>query len=514
MEVPYKNKHAYESVLAALGKFADSNVISMDLKKVENDDSQKQIQIALTTFVPASERTKVRDSVADYLENLIDKGDAEVGHEVRLGTKTNANKEQLDLVMRYGDTTKLTKPQVIRVLVKPTNAGGSGGGSAATKVQEVGQALFAAIRYNKDKDLECHASNAEQCLEDKDFDDAWPSVYGPGVTLDEIKGLSQDWKNSFIKGANTIYHKVKGKDWEFLRGDDVIEAEISNRFKTVVAKDPKAHLAQEDKWNPADIWMIQPKHKTTLLELLKMENTTDCLNNFLQLAFSEDDIPTIAKKKVPKRSLVGISLKKLGPQPQWKTMNALGTSRLKKTEGVGFKKQPTLNELTAFSAMDVYIIVEPGGSKRKGAFQARNFAGGNKGDWKLELKGEFAAQGKIQGQVARDVLARAKFKNIPQEPAWADCAVGSTNRTKILNEIYKIMNELPTAPKGFQKNKKTEMMRELRGKDQSYTYSKLCGLRLLKWLISLNGDADRACKEMWLYASSLSDKSSVYYKMM
>ena len=102
--------------------------------------------------------------------------------------------------------------------------------------------------------------------------------------------------------------------------------------------------------------------------------------------------------------------------------------------------------------MDVYIIVEPGGSKRKGAFQARKFAGGNKGDWKLELKGEFAAQGKIQGQVARDVLARAKFKNIPQEPAWADCAVGSTNRTKTLEEIYKIMNELPTAPKGFQKN--------------------------------------------------------------
>ena len=215
MEVPYKNKHAYESVLAALGKFADSNVISMDLKRVENDDSQKQIQIALTTFVPASERTKVRDSVADYLENLIDKGDAEVGHEVRLGTKTNANKEQLDLVMRYGDTTKLTKPQVIRVLVKPTNAGGSGGGSAATKVQEVGQALFAAIRYNKDKDLECHASNAEQCLEDKDFDDAWPLVDGPGVTLDEIKGLSQDWKNSFIKEQIQFTIRLEGKVGNF-----------------------------------------------------------------------------------------------------------------------------------------------------------------------------------------------------------------------------------------------------------------------------------------------------------
>ena len=34
------------------------------------------------------------------------------------------------------------------------------------------------------------------------------------------------------------------------------------------------------------------------------------------------------------------------------------------------------------------------------------------------------------------------------------------------------------------------------------------------YLISKNGDANTALKELWLYASSLSDKSSVHYKLM
>ena len=255
MNIPSKNKHSFEEVMVALDKFTEGNVISMDLSKVE-PDSENNIQIALTVYVPESKRVEVRDKVADYLESLIDKGDASVGYSVNLGTKSNPQKQQLDLVMRYTDPVKLKKTQVIRLYVKPVNAGGSGGGSAATKVQEVGMALFCAIRYMKNKDLECSPKSAEGCLEDKDYEDAWKFVDGPGVTLEEIKGLSQDWKDSFIKGANKIYSEIGGTGWEFLRGDKVIEAEISNRFKTVVAKDPKAHLAQEDKWNPSEIWMI------------------------------------------------------------------------------------------------------------------------------------------------------------------------------------------------------------------------------------------------------------------
>ena len=40
------------------------------------------------------------------------------------------------------------------------------------------------------------------------------------------------------------------------------------------------------------------------------------------------------------------------------------------------------------------------------------------------------------------------------------------------------------------------------------------GLRLLSWFNSLPiSEANRAMKELYLYASSQSDKSSVYYKM-
>ena len=46
--------------------------------------------------------------------------------------------------------------------------------------------------------------------------------------------------------------------------------------------------------------------------------------------------------------------------------------------------------------MDMYIHY---GANTFEKFQARNFGGDSRGDWKLELKGQFAAQGKIQGRV-------------------------------------------------------------------------------------------------------------------
>jgi hypothetical protein len=73
------------------------------------------------------------------------------------------------------------------------------------------------------------------------------------------------------------------------------------------------------------------------------------------------------------------------------------------------------------------------------------------------------------------------------------------------------MNDLNPKPKGW--NAKTAKA-EIRNKDASWKYSKLAGLRLLKWLMSLpQSEANRAVKEMYLYASSQTDKSSVHYKI-
>ena len=160
--------------------------------------------------------------------------------------------------------------------------------------------------------------------------------------------------------------------------------------------------------------------------------------------------------------------------------------------------------------MDVYFVYLPGGNKRQGSFQARNFGGDKKGQWQFELKGEFAAQGKITGAVMRKLLKDAKFKNIPDEPNWNDCKPDSSQKTKITNEIYKLLKG--KGAQGWIVNE-TDAKAEIRSKDVSWRFSKLSGLRFLDWLMSSSVDADKAMKEMYLYASSQTDKSSVFYKV-
>ena len=54
---------------------------------------------------------------------------------------------------------------------------------------------------------------------------------------------------------------------------------------------------------------------------------------------------------------------------------------------------------------------------------------------------------------------------------------------------------------------------EIATQDKSWRYSKLAGLRFLNWLQNTCKDKNMAMKEIYLYASSQSDKSSVYYKL-
>ena len=347
--------------------------------------------------------------------------------------------------------------------------------------------------------------------------------------------LDSSWKHSCIEGANKIANEVKGSGWRFLRGDtELDDGAIKKAYIRCKNEPVKTDLKDENKWNPSDIWMVDDGKQSTLVKLLNNEGTIDCLNNFIALAFSSDSFQNKSGKNVPPRSLIGISLKKLGKSVDLKIMNPVGKARLKKAQGVVFNKNATTADLTSFSAMDVYFHYGNGG--RKGtSFQARNFAGQNKGDWKLELQGATAAQGKVQGQVARDLLEAAGFTNIPQEPSstfTGECKSASINEANntyarkstgkkmtsaqqtVTNEIYDLLKKYKA--KGFSDKKEdvTEMKVLISTKDASWRYSKLCGLRFLDWLSTIGaGRASRAMKELYLYASSQTDKSSVHYKL-
>lgn len=462
----------------------------------ENPDTTKTVLFKAKIHVNPSRRTAIRDEIVEYLNGVLDKGNFSDFVEVRSGTPTKPDSEQFDVVVKYSGK----KPQVIRILVKPTNAGGSGGGAAKTKIQEVGQALFTAIRYLKNKDLECHPDDISNCLTTADYEAGMEYVdCNKEVKIDEIMGLEQQWKDAFILGANKIHKEVGESGWEFLRGDRIVDDGALKKAFTRVKKNSPAAPDNEDKWNPSDIWMIKKSEKNAIVSKLAEENTIDCLNEYIASKFKD-------------KEFIGLSLKKLGSSARWTTMNPPNTKQLDKAKKVRFIRSKTLQELTAFSAMDVYFVFAPSGSKTKDSFQARNFAGTNRGDWKLEIKGEFAAQGKIQGQVMRNLLTAAGFsKPVPNEPSFDDCKPESNKVQAINKEIYDIMNGLSPKPKGW--NAKTARA-EIRAKDTSWRYSKLAGLRLLEWLMSLpQSDANRATKEMYLYASSQTDKSSVHYKI-
>ena len=272
------------------------------------------------------------------------------------------------------------------------------------------------------------------------------------------------------------------------------DKEIKDAYKRVNANLVtlnETKFTDEDKWNPSDIWMV--KDKTKVKKHLDKETTIDCLNNALLQLRAEGE-------------LVGISLKKIEGRPNMKLLNDRPPSERKANEKASFVKY----DLTFDNGrkgdshpMDVYVYYGTGNFEK---FQARNFGGPTKGDWKLELKGKSAAQGKIQGKKVQELLKDGKFGTLPEYGATDTWSKAKTN--KLDEEIYKLLVKYKA--KGL-KNKGTDMA-WIKTAEQAWKYSKYTGLKFLDW-VSSHKDSDQIIKEIYLYASSQSDKSSVYWKL-
>ena len=482
--IPSNNVPTFEKVLGSLGGENYSYYV-FDVKHIEEPDSKKKVQIALKVFVDKDQRLLAVDNIQDGLnsENLV--------------AVKNAKGTSLDVTIPNSDG------KVIRIEVKPANSKGSGGGAEATKLVESAQCVYAAMRY--------YCGDVKYFTDD-DFKCGMKYSVTPGVGLDEIKSLPKIWQDSSWAGAQEIFKQIGGKGWTFVRGDDVVEKEISEAFKRVKGQ---TNLSSEDKWNPADIWMVKDMKKVA--KKLSEEGTIDCLNNFIQQARVKSYSPSAKKftgdsNDPSNGDLVGISLKKIEGKASMKLLNDDTPQERKKNEQARYVKYDlTFDNKRKDNPypMDVYFYYGSGTFEK---FQARNFGGPTKGDWKLELKGKTAAQGKIQGAVVRRLLDNAGFNvSTLTEPNFNDCEPGNTNGAKkITEEIYKLLNEF--SAKNFIANVNTKNI--IADRPQAWRYSKLAGLRMLKWLKSQKGEADRAMKELYLYASSQSDKSSVYYKLM
>jgi len=464
--IPPNARKTFEKVLGAMGGENYSYYL-FDVKTVA-DDPSKKVQVALKVFVPQSERQTAPQNVQSSLD----------GDDV-LSIVGGPKSDRLDV--------SIDEKTIIRLEFKPANKKGSGGGAAATKIQEAAQCVYVAMRY--------YCGDVKNFTEE-DFKCGAKYTAAPGVKLAEIMALPKEWQESSWQGAKEIYDKIGNGKYIFVRGDNMVEQAISDAFKRVKGQ---TNLSSEDKWNPSDIWMVKATQRRKIASKLKTENTIDCLNNYLQQARADKD-------------LIGISLKKIEGSPKMVLLNADSPKERKKNEKAKYEKYDLVfdNKRKGDSyPMDVYYYYGSGTFEK---FQARNFGGPLKGDWKLELKGKSAAQGKIQGSVVRKLLGNAGFNvNKLTEPKFSDCEPGRGNgKNKITKEIYDLLSEFNAT--NFTDNKNTYNI--IASRPKAWRYSKLAGLRMLKWLKDLGkNEANRAMKELYLYASSQSDKSSVYWKL-
>jgi len=463
--IPASAVKTFEKVMDALGG-EDYSYYLFDVKNANENPKARKV-IEMVVYVPQAKRVTAAANIQASLD-----GDG-------IAAKVLEKETELDVYL-IGDVKKY-----IRILVKPNGSKGSGGGAAATAIQEAAQCVYAAMRYYcgdkeiyTEEDLRCGMDNVDV----------------GGTKLEDIMGLPKEWKEGSVNGANEIFEKVGGSGYTFVRGDRILDdGAIKKAFGRVKGQ---TNLSSEDKWNPADIWMAKKSEVDAIKKHLDGENTIDCLNNALLQRFNDG-------------SLIGISLKKIEGTAKMDVKNNQPAAVRKANEKAKFEKY----DLTFLSSMDVYLYY---GSGQFEKFQARNFGGSSKGDWKLELKGKSAAQGKIQGAVVIELLKNAGFSNISQFkiPTWSESTPGTgAAQKKITNEIYDLLKEY-NADK-FDKSAKAEANNkaEIATQDKSWRYSKLAGLRFLDWLKHTCSDKDMAMKEIYLYASSQSDKSSVYYKL-
>ena len=462
--IPSSATKTFEKVMGALGG-EDYSYYLFDVKNVNEKPRAKKV-VEMVVYVPQAQRVTAAANIQASLE-----GDGVIAEVL-------AKETELDVYL-IGDTKKY-----IRLLVKPNGSKGSGGGSAATAIQEAAQCVYAAMRYYCG-DKEIYTEEDLQC--GMKYTDA------PGVKLEDIMGLPKEWKEGSVKGANEIFKKVGGTGWKFVRGDKLLDdGSIKKAFGRVKGQ---TNLSSEDKWNPADIWMVKESEINEIKKHLDGENTIDCLNNALLQRFNDG-------------SLIGISLKKIEGDPKMNVKNNQPAAVRKANETARFVKY----DLTFTSSMDVYLYY---GSGQFEKFQARNFGGSSKGDWKLELKGRSAAQGKIQGAVVIELLKNAGFKNISQFkiPTWAESDPNARNSRDITTEIYNLLKKHNADKMDKSQRAEANNKAQIDLQDKSWRYSKLAGLRFLDWLKHTCSDKDMAMKEIYLYASSQSDKSSVYYKL-
>ena len=345
----------------------------------------------------------------------------------------------------------------------------SGAGSEITALAESLQAYVCAARQAMRKDISFIAEVTAQNTKDAECD---------RKLVDCLNKLDAAWFYSCIQTANQMAKDFKFGNYKFYRGGN-IPNEI---YKVFTKYKSETGLSGSDKWNPADIWVKSKSHALKT----NFDNIMD-YNKYIYNAFN-------------KKELIGVSLKKIGPnqKPHSKVFNA-DQPLSAKFKGFKIGNDPT-------NSKDAYIefVSETG---QPGLIQFRNFSSRpDPSSWQGEIKGKYAAAGKIGGGVVLGITKRIGVDVFTPSELWKKIEKADT---KIITEFCKMFKSLVTISTSI--NQLIPLVAAKAENDKTWWMSKYFSIEYC-YMLKMSKKEDKAITAIYSYASSASEFSSVFIK--
>ena len=357
--------------------------------------------------------------------------------------------------------------------VKDAPTMGSGAGSEVTALAESLQAYACATRQFLGKDLIDVAEITNKTIGDADCDRTLSAC---------MKGLDEDWFHSVVVTANAIFRDVpdsKSQKFTFYRGGKL----VGDIYKEFGRFRKTSGISGDDKWNPADIWMVKKG--------FKFESGWDTLQEYNRYIYDE----------FAKTNLIGISLKKV-PKGEPKS-EIYNNGKPPKAKFTNIKLG-----MNMFDSKDIYIQFNESGIN--GEIQLRNFSSRPvPSSWQGEIKGKTAAGGKIGGGLVMTAALESGIQRnkltFPQEfQTQIDKPSEATFKKfammfKELSGSKEKIDVLIVQAKSYQRKDKTWWMSKYIGVDYVYTVLK-------------EKKQDAVTKWLFGYGSSSTKNSSIFIK--
>ena len=356
--------------------------------------------------------------------------------------------------------TELTGQFYIECKIK--GGGGSGAGSDLTKLTESAQCVYNAACYAKKPYTHAGLKGAS-------------AKYDVDERIDNVlTKLPDDWVVSSKMIAATLKKKFPKTTYKHHRGSTWVNRLYAHYRE--LNKEAGKPFGDENKWNPADIWMVTPAGESALQALLRTKTLVE-LNEMLIDYYGKKDI-------------VGVSLKKAVGTVNFKEVNV---SKLRPT----FKFESMTSGLRGFfDSGDAYLMFDGGKA------QFRKFGT----TWQAELKGKNANMGKMSGGPVKalvDLIGGPTVNFVPQRDI--------KDRTdENVEQFYKWYTACPDTPK----MEYYDFYKEVMKKDMNWYVSKILSAQIVAIVSAFDAKKkDRFASGLVNYAGSESELSGPYAKV-